>query len=158
MKKFLQFIFAVVVSFIPGLIGIMFTPRGGADVWYNALEKSVLTPDGWVFGVAWTILYLLLGIALYLIIRARPMRNDSKTPAYMLFVAQMALNALWSYMFFGLHMVLGGLIVLVALIFVSVWMMRTFYPISRPASYLVWPYIIWMLFALYLNGMIWYLN
>ncbi len=157
MKKFLQFVFAMVVSFIPGLIGIMFTPRGASDVWYNALNKSVLTPDGWVFGVAWTILYALLGIALYLIIRNQRTRQD-KGRAYLLFVAQMALNALWSYMFFGLQMIGGGIIVLVLLLAVSIWMMRVFMQISRPAGYLVLPYIIWMFFALYLNGTIAYLN
>ena len=76
----------------------------------------------------------------------------------MLFAAQMALNALWTYMFFGLHLIGGGVIVLVALIAVSIWMMREFRQFSRGASYLVWPYILWMLFALYLNGMIAYLN
>lgn len=157
MKSFFQFIFAIIVSFIPGLIGFMFTPSGASDAWYNALNKSVLTPDGWVFGVAWTILYALLGISLYLVMRSSRTRN-SKSSAYLLFVTQMALNALWTYMFFGLHMIFGGVIVLVLLIAVSIWMARVFYQFSRGASWLVWPYILWMLFALYLNGVIAYLN
>ena len=68
MKKFWLFVFAIVVSFIPGVIGVFFTPHGASNVWYNALSKSVLTPAGWVFSVAWTILYILLGIALFLVI------------------------------------------------------------------------------------------
>lgn len=157
MKKFFQFVFAIIVSFIPGMIGIMFTPSGASDMWYNALGKSALTPDGWVFGVAWTILYALLGIALYLVMRS-PLTCSGKGGAYLLFAVQMALNALWTYMFFGLHLIGGGVIVLVALIAVSIWMMREFRQFSRGASWLVWPYILWMLFALYLNGMIAYLN
>lgn len=157
MKAFFQFILAMVLAFIPGAIGIMFTPRGASDLWYNALEKSMLTPDGWVFGVAWTILYFLLGLALFLVIRNTKARQ-SKVPAYLLFLGQMALNALWSYLFFGLHMAGAALIVLVGLIIVSAFMKRAFRPFNRWAGYLVWPYIIWMIFATYLNVMIIWLN
>ncbi len=157
MKKFLLFIFAVVVSFIPGLIGIMFTPMGHGDTWFNGLNQSVLTPAPWVFPVVWTILYLLLGIALFLIIQNTRTRY-SKTKPYLLFVAQMALNALWSYLFFGLQMPGAAMIVVVLLLIISIWMMRAFSPISRAASILVWPYIIWLMLATYLNGMILYLN
>ena len=66
MKKFFLFVLAIFISFLPGIFGVMFTPSHSDDVWYNALNNSVLTPDGWVFGVAWTILYALLGIALFL--------------------------------------------------------------------------------------------
>lgn len=157
MKKFFQFILAMIISFIPGAIGIMFTPSGASDMWYNTINKSFLTPDGWVFGVAWTILYALLGIALFLII-VNDKTRQSKTKSYLLFLVQMVLNAMWTYLFFGLHLTGAALIVLVLLIAFSFWMMRAFYSISRPASYLVWPYILWMLFALYLNGAIIYMN
>ena len=157
MKKVFYFIVAMVLSFIPGFIGVTFTPSGASDVWYNALNKSILTPDGWVFGVAWTVLYALLGIALFLV-----MSNDRarapKTRAYLLFLTQMVLNALWTYLFFGAHMAGAAMIVLVVLIFIAIWMARAFRPINRVASYLVWPYIIWMLFAAYLNGVILYMN
>jgi len=157
MKKVLKFIAAMILAFLPGFFGIMFTPSGGADVWYNALNKSVMTPDGWVFGVAWTILYAFLGIALFLVMnstRAAP----GKTKAYTLFGAQLILNGLWTYLFFGVHAVMPAFIVILALIAVSVWMMRAFYPISRGASYLVVPYLLWLLFATYLNGFILFFN
>ena len=156
MRKFLLFIFAIVVSFIPGLIGIMFTPMGHSDVWYNALNQSVLTPAPLVFAAAWTILYTLLGIALFLIIKART--RFSKKKSYLLFITQMAFNALWSYLFFGLHLAGAAMMVIVLLLIFSIWMMRAFYPISRGAYALVWPYIIWLILAAYLNGMILYLN
>ncbi len=157
MKKFFMFVFAIFISFLPGIFGVIFTPSHSDDVWYNALNNSVLTPDGWVFGVAWTILYTLLGIALFLIMNNTKTRL-SKTKAYVLFVAQMVLNALWTYLFFGAHLVGAAIVCLVALIAVSIWMLVVFKPISKMASYLVWPYVIWMCFALYLNGTILFLN
>ena len=157
MKKFWTFVFAVIISFIPGMIGVIFTPHGASNVWYNALAKSVLTPAGWVFSVAWTILYLLLGIALYLVIDNKKTRVN-KSSAYWLFAGQMGLNMLWSYVFFGAHMAALALLVLVMLIVVSIYMARAFRPISRTAAYLVWPYIIWMCFATYLNATIMIMN
>ncbi|MBR2286013.1 MAG: tryptophan-rich sensory protein [Alphaproteobacteria bacterium] len=157
MKKFWSFIFAVVVSFIPGIIGVFFTPHGDSHIWYESLSKSVLTPAGWVFSVAWTILYLLLGIALFLIINNKTTRID-KSKSYWLFFGQMVLNALWSIIFFGMHMPALGLLALIMLIVVSIFMERAFRPISKAAAYLVWPYIIWMCFATYLNATIMFLN
>lgn len=157
MKKLIRFIFAMILGFLPGIIGIMFTPHGGNDGWYNALSKSVLTPDGWVFGVAWTLLYALLGFALYLIINS-VRAASGKTKPYSLFVIQMILNALWTYLFFGMHMIGAAFAVILGLVFISIWMMRSFYAINRRAGYLVIPYILWGLFATYLNGVILYMN
>ncbi len=157
MKKFWLFVLAIFISFIPGIIGVMFTPSHGDDLWYNALNNSVLTPDGWVFGVAWTILYTLLGISLFLVMKNEKSRQN-KSKAYILFVAQMGLNALWTYLFFGLNFVGAALLCLVALIAISIWMAVAFKPFSRAASYLIWPYIAWLFFALYLNGTILLLN
>ena len=157
MKNFFMFVLAIVISFIPGIIGVAFTPSHSNDAWYNALSNSVLTPDGWVFGVAWTILYAILGVALFLVMKDEKTRQ-SKAKAYILFAAQMGLNALWTYSFFGLHLVGWALVTLVALIAISVWMAFAFKPFNKYASYLVWPYIAWLLFALYLNGTIWVLN
>lgn len=156
MKKFLLFVLAIVVSFLPGIIGMLFSPDGASDLWYNALNKPWLTPGGWVFAVVWPILYFILGIALYLIIVDKT--RYSKAMPYGAFAAHVVLNALWSYLFFGLNMMGAGLIVLLVLIGVTIWMMRAFRPISRTAYYLVWPYLVWLLFALYLNGSILFLN
>ena len=157
MRRVFQFIFAIIVSFIPGVIGNIYSPNGPSDMWYNMLNKSIVTPDGWVFGVAWTTLYALLGIALFLVMRNEQTRL-SKTRAYLLFLIQMVLNALWSYTFFGAHMTGWALVVLIALIVASVMMMRAFRPFSKWASYLIWPYILWISFAAYLNIAIVWLN
>ncbi len=157
MRRVFQFIFAIIVSFIPGAIGNIYSPNGPSDAWYNMLNKSIVTPDGWVFGVAWTTLYALLGIALFLVMRNEQTRL-SKTRAYLLFLIQMVLNALWSYTFFGAHMTGWALAVLIVLIVASVMMMRAFRPFSKWASYLIWPYILWISFAAYLNIAIVWLN
>ena len=158
MKKFLTFVLAIVISFIPGIFGGFFSPIiPGVNDWYNGLAQSVLTPNGWVFSIAWLILYTLLGIALYLIMRSGKTRQ-SKATAYTLFIVQMILNTLWSYLFFGLHMVGWAMICVVALVGVAFWLAIAFKPISRAASYLVWPYVAWLIFAAYLNGTILILN
>ena len=158
MKKFLTFVLAIVISFVPGIFGGFFSPIiPGVNDWYNGLTQSVLTPNGWVFSIAWLILYTLLGIALYLITRSGKTRQNKAT-AYTLFIVQMILNTLWSYLFFGLHMVGWAMICVVALVGVAFWMAIAFKPISRAASYLVWPYVAWLIFAAYLNGTILILN
>lgn len=156
MKKFWLFVLAIVISFLPGIIGVMFSPDGASDVWYNALVKPAVMPAGWVFAVVWPILYLILGIALYLIIVDRT--RYSKSMSYWAFGAHVVLNALWSYLFFGANLMAAALVVLIALIGVTVWMMTAFRPISRPAYYMVWPYLLWLVFALYLNGAVVFLN
>lgn len=158
MRKFLMFVFAMVISFIPGIIGGFFSPMSpGANVWYNGLNQSVLTPNGMVFLWAWLILYAILGVALFLVMNSSKARQNKSVP-YALFATQMGLNALWSYLFFGLHFVGAALLCLVALIAIAIWMAFAFKKISRAASYLVWPYVAWLLFALYLNGMVLFLN
>ncbi len=157
MKVVLEFILTMVLSFVPGIVGVLFSPNGASDLWYNALNKSALTPDGWVFSVVWPLLYALLGVALFLVVRNAKTRQ-SKAPAYSLFLTQMVLNALWSYMFFGLHMMGAALIALVVLVIVSGYMMREFRSFNRWAGYLIWPYILWLIFAMYLNIIIVWLN
>ena len=157
MKRWFQFIIAMIISFLPGVFGVFFTPHGNSHLWYNSLIKSGLTPPGWVFSVAWTVLYAMLGVALYLVIRSgRAMKN--KIYAYILFGAQLLLNACWSLVFFGLHFPAFGLIVLLLLFLVSVWMARVFDSIDRHAAYLVIPYLLWMMFAFYMNAYIVLMN
>ena len=156
MKSFFTLIAAILISFIPGAIGVLFTPVvGHTDAWYNTLANSALTPAPIVFSIAWTVLYALLGVALFLIWRVkRHARECGVSAAEWLFFAQMVLNALWSYVFFGLHMATLGLFVLFGLIIVSIYMATEFKTVSKTAYYLVWPYIVWLVFAFYLNGVI----
>lgn len=157
---FIKFIFAMALSFLPGILGIMVAPiSGGDNVWYNTLNNSVFTPAGWVFSAAWTILYFLVGLALFLIMQKHEKTNrHDRTSAYTLFGLNIAFNALWSFVFFGAQMPEIGIITLTALIIIAIFMARAFYRISKPAFWLVVPYVLWLMFAFYLNGMIIYLN
>jgi len=157
---FLKFLFAMFLSFLPGILGVIVTPiNTGGNAWYNTLNNSALTPAGWVFSVVWTILYFLLGLALFFIMQKE--NNDKhydKTSAYILFVINMIFNTLWSFAFFGAQLPEVALLILTALIITSIFMARAFLRISKAAFWLTIPYVIWLMFAFYLNGMIIYLN
>lgn len=139
-----------------GVLGSLFSISAIGD-WYQFLNKPAFSPPNWVFGPAWTVLYLLMGIALYLV-WAR--QTDSKVPklAFAVFYVQLALNAVWPIIFFGLHSPFWAFVDIVALCFAIVCTIVVFYKISKPAGYLLVPYIIWVSFAGYLNYSIWQLN
>ena len=157
MKKWMWFIIAMVISFVPGVFGVFFTPHGNSHVWYNGLVKSGLTPPGWLFSVAWSVLYILLGVALYLII-VHTKKHLDKMRAYVLFGIQLLLNGLWSYVFFGAHAPGIALVLLLTLFVVAAWMAREFDKVDRRAAYCVIPYLLWMIFAFYLNAYIVWMN
>ena len=155
---FLKFVFAMFLSFLPGFIGVMVTPiETGGNAWYNSLNIPALMPAGWVFSVVWTILYFLLGLALFFIMQNK-YSEQIKTSAYILFAINIFFNALWSYAFFGAHLPEVALLILTALIVTNIFMARAFFRISTVAFWLIIPYILWLMFAFYLNGMIIYLN
>lgn len=155
--KILKFIIALVISFIPGVIGMLWTPSGGGGAWYASLMQPALTPPSWVFSVVWTSLYIMLGIALYLVIRAK---NSWKTKILpiQLFTLHLILNGAWSYIFFGQHLITLGAIIIAALILLGFMMFKEFGHESKTARYLILPYIIWLFCALYLNMGILILN
>ena len=157
---FLRFVFAMFLSFLPGILGVIVTPVStGGNAWYNTLNRSMLTPPGWVFSVAWTVLYFMIGLALFLIMQTNFRGiGYTKTVAYWLFAVNLVLNTLWSFVFFGAQMPEFALLVLVALIVTVIFMAREFFRINTAAFWLVVPYILWLFFAFYLNGMIIYLN
>lgn len=158
--SFLKFIFAMFLSFLPGFLGAIVTPMNtGANMWYNTLNVSILTPSGWVFPIVWFVLYFLIGLALFFIMQTENARKIyDKTNAYIYFAINLVFNTLWSFAFFGAQMPEIALLILVALIVDVVFMARAFYRINTSAFWLVVPYIIWLFFALYLNAMIIYLN
>lgn len=150
----LKLIIAIAVSLLAGIIGSVFTTPSIAG-WYAGLVKSTLNPPAWVFGPVWTTLYLLIGVAFWLIWKSN---SREKKRAFQLFVIQFALNAIWSPIFFGAHFIGNAMVVLVLLWASIVLTILVFKKISRPATLLLVPYIIWVSFALYLNVAIWILN
>ncbi|WP_267435192.1 TspO/MBR family protein [Sphingomonas sp. GM_Shp_1] len=131
-------------------------PAGSENGWYMALTKPELTPPGWVFPVAWTTLYILIGLALAMIVHARGARG--RGVAIGLFVAQFALNLAWTPLFFGAHKVGTALVVLIAILLLSIVTTIAFSRIRRGAAWLMLPYLVWLSFAGVLNWRIGQLN
>ncbi len=151
-----KLIIAIVVSELAGIIGSVFTTPSIAG-WYAGLAKPALNPPAWVFGPVWAALFALMGIAAFLVWKKGLGRKEVKI-ALGIFIGQLVLNMLWSIIFFGLHSPAGAFIDLIILWFAILAMIMVFARISKPAAWLLVPYIIWISFAGYLNFNIWQLN
>lgn len=122
---------------------------------YQDLHQPAFSPPGWVFPLVWTILYILMGISAYIISRTR---NSMREPALFLYVVQLIVNFLWSPLFFGAGWYLFAFFWLLFLIYLAAAMVYDFYKIQPLAAYLQIPYLLWLVFAAYLNLGIWMLN
>lgn len=131
-------------------------PSGDENRWYQALAKPDVTPPGWVFPIAWTTLYILLGLALAHILHARGARGRGLALA--LFAAQFAVNLAWTPVFFAMHQVDAALGLIVAMLLLSIATTFAFAPIRRVAAWLMVPYLVWISFAGVLNWRIGQLN
>lgn len=122
---------------------------------FQALKQPPLSPPAWLFPVAWTVLYVLMGIAAARVFIA----NTPETrPALITWGAQLLANALWSPLFFTLKLRLAAFVLLVILIILVVRTIARFKRIDAPAGNLMIPYLIWLLFAAYLNMGVYLLN
>ncbi|MBO5373133.1 MAG: tryptophan-rich sensory protein [Lachnospiraceae bacterium] len=142
---------------IPVLTGALsaLISSGGMQA-FEQLNKPPLSPPGWLFPVVWTILYVLMGIASYLIVTADTKENRSD--ALRVYGLQLVVNFFWSIFFFNLEWYLFSFVWLILLwILILVTILR-FYPISKTAAKLMIPYLVWVTFAGYLNLAIWILN
>ncbi len=156
MKKIIKLVVSILVCQLAGVIGSIFTVSN-INTWYIDLSKPLLNPPNWVFGPVWITLYFLMGIALFLVWNKGLDSRFSKN-AFILFIVQLVFNAMWSIVFFGLHQLLISVFVIIILwllIFVNI---VQFGKISKPAAYLLLPYILWVSFASYLNIAIYILN
>ena len=118
---------------------------GDDNLWYTTLVKPSITPPGWVFPVAWTTLYILIGLALAVVLNARGARLRGVGVA--LFAVQFALNLAWTPLFFGAHQVTNALIVIIAMLVVAVATTVVFGRIRTTAAWLMVPYLVWISFA-----------
>lgn len=124
--------------------------------WYAGLAKPPLNPPDWVFAPVWTLLYAAMALALFRILSRPP--DAARRSAVTAFFVQLALNAAWSWAFFGLNSPIAGLLVIVPLLLSIVATIRLFRPLDRVAAWLLVPYAAWVGFATYLNAAIWWLN
>jgi tryptophan-rich sensory protein len=130
-----------------------FVSPGG---WYAGINKPAWNPPAWVFGPAWTFLYVTMAVAAWLVWREGGWRNQGK--ALGLFVLQWALNALWTPLFFGLHRPGLALIDILALWLAILATLIAFWRVRRAAGILLLPYLAWVTFATALNFTIWRMN
>jgi tryptophan-rich sensory protein len=128
----------------------------GLSGWYPALRKPSFNPPSAVFGPVWTVLYLLMGVTLYRLLRSP--RGPARNRALGAFGAQLALNAAWSPLFFRFHRIGGALLDIVALWGAIVAMIRAVRKVDAPAAWPQIPYLLWVTFATALNGALWHLN
>ncbi|MBF0576197.1 TspO/MBR family protein [Dysgonomonas sp. GY617] len=147
MKKKLQILIPILICFFVGFIGSCFQADAISN-WYPYLNKPDLTPPNVVFPVAWSVLYVLMGISIGLI-----MNSNSRKKKYFvkIFLLQLFLNFTWSISFFYFQSPIAGLVNIVLLEIVIIYYALSVYPIRRLSTLLFVPYVLWVSFASYLN-------
>jgi len=155
-RNILRLVVSLVACLAAGAIGSVFT-RSAIPTWYATLEKPAFSPPNWLFAPVWTFLYILMGIAAFLV-WCKGLGNRQVRIALIVFLIQLILNTLWSVVFFGLESPLYGLIVITVLWVAILVTVVMFFKVSRLASVLLWPYLLWVTFAAVLNASIWLLN
>lgn len=131
------------------LIGLMTLP----GEWYAGLAKPPFNPPNWIFAPVWTLLYIMVAVAGW-----RTWQRGPRSAAMALWFVQLALNFVWSPVFFGAHRIGGALAVIVALLAAVIAFIVMAWPRDRIAALLFTPYAAWVAFATLLNGALWYLS
>lgn len=152
-KILLLVVLCVGVGYLSSLVS-----RDESDPWFDSLVKPVFNPPSWVFSPVWTLLYIMMGIAGGLVWDKIDTQSELVKKGLTFFGIQLALNALWSYLFFGLHNPLLALIEIVILWLMIYETFVIFSKVNKTAGYLFIPYLLWVTFATVLNGSIWWLN
>jgi benzodiazapine receptor len=155
MKKILTLLLCIVGTLLVGGIAGIATATS-IDTWYTTLHKPSFNPPNYLFGPVWTVLYILMGISLYVILQST--ESNLRKKAIRIFAFQLFLNFIWSFLFFKFHFLAIALIDIVLLWACILVMIRTFLKINRTAAYLQIPYLLWVSFASALNGAILFLN
>jgi len=151
-----RFLVSVLICQLAGVAGSFFTFRS-LEKWYPLIKKPPFNPPDAVFGPVWITLFVMMGISLFLVWE-KGIKNGKTKGAILIFFLQLALNILWSVVFFGCRSIAGGFIVIIILwlaIFLSI---KRFLVISKPAAILLFPYILWVSFAAILNASLVILN
>lgn len=159
-KEVKKFIYCVLIPLLVGYLSSLISKFiSGVDIitYYHELIKPGFAPPGIIFPIVWTILYILMGTSSYIIISHK--KNEMKVKDAMFYYwLQLALNFIWSILFFGFQLRLTALVDLALLIVFVVVMIYKFYKIRPLAAYINIPYIIWLIYAFILNYFIWFIN
>jgi len=155
-KDLIRLAIALLLPLAVGALGGIAT-SSSVSTWYPTLDKPIWTPPDWLFGPVWTLLYLLMGIALWLVWR-RGVKDHATRVALTFFGVQLGLNLLWSILFFGLR-TLGLALLEIVILWVMILLTAVKFHRLRPlAGWLMSPYLLWVTFATALNAVIWWLN
>lgn len=125
--------------------------------WYAGLAKPPFNPPNWIFAPVWTVLFALMGLAVFRILRT-PIGTPGRRRALLVYHLQLLLNVAWSFAFFAANSPPAGLGVIILLLIAILATIATFRPLDRLAANLFWPYLAWVSFATLLNVSIWWLN
>jgi tryptophan-rich sensory protein len=155
-KSWLLLIISIVISLGVGMLGSLFT-QTGPGTWHELLIKPEFNPPNWVFAPVWTLLFILMGIALFMVWR-RGWKEVLVRKGLNMFFIQLVFNLLWSYFFFGLQNPRLAFLEIIALWLAIAALMINFYRVDKRATWLLWPYLAWVSFAAFLNFSIWQLN
>jgi len=147
---------SIVVPLAAGFVGSLFTIPS-IPTWYALLAKPSFTPPSWLFAPVWTILYVLMGISFFLVWQ-KGFKGADKKVAVGIYGLQLVLNILWSIVFFGWHSTFAGVVVIAFLWLSIAATMAMFWRVSKNATWLLVPYLLWVSFASLLTYSVWALN
>lgn len=147
-----KLIFIIVVTFLIGSFFSFFIPNSRG--FYSTLEKPPLSPPGILFPIVWSVLYILMGISLYIVSESDYKREEN----YLIYIIQLVVNSLWTLLFFGFNLQFLSFLWILLLIVLVIVMIISFYQKSKVAGLIQIPYLLWLLFAAYLNLSIYLLN
>jgi translocator protein len=157
MQKIVRILLVVTTCLVIGYLSGTVT-RESITTWYPTLIKPVFNPPNWIFAPVWTLLYIMMGVAGGMVWNKLETDTENVKKGFTFFIIQLALNALWSYLFFGVHNPLLALIEITVLWLMIVETYTQFKKIDKIAGMLLIPYIAWVSFATILNASIWWLN
>ena len=157
MKTYSRILLCVVICLAVGYLSSI-TTQSSIKTWYPTIEKPIFNPPNWVFAPVWTLLFVLMGIAAGRVWNQLETNKELVKKGLLFFAVQLALNALWSYLFFGLQNIFLALIEIILLWLVIFETYLIFKQIDKKASYLLLPYLAWIGFATILTASIFWLN
>lgn len=157
MKKYLRISYCIIICLTVGFFSGKIT-QSSINTWYPTLIKPVFNPPNWIFAPVWTLLYIFMGITAGLVWNEIENKPKEVKVALQYFIFQLGLNALWSYLFFGLQNLLLASIEVILLLLALIECYKLFKPIHPNAAKLFIPYIAWVSFASLLTLSIFYLN
>ena len=154
-KAIFTYAVCIAVPLLTGAVSALLT-KNSMDI-YAELRTPPLSPPSFLFPVVWTLLYILMGVSCGMIFGSRKISKDAEKGLYY-YAASLVFNFVWSILFFNLRMFLPSFLWLLMMLYLIVRTVLCYFKVSRPAAYLQLPYVVWVIFAGYLNAGIYFLN